>query len=147
MATAQKPRPTNHFKLTLAGKEAMGQFREVSGLDSESEIVEQKEVDANGNPLVLKVNGNLKWSNIELKRGIDVNKGLWEWRYMVESKGPDAARTDCILELLDYDGSAIATYNITQAWPSKYTGASMNAGSNEIAVEGITICHEGFKRM
>jgi len=147
MASAQKPRPTNHFKLTLAGKEAMGQFREVSGLDSESEVVEHKEVDAQGNPLIVKVNGNLKWSNIELKRGIDVNKGLWEWRYMVESKGPDAARTDCTLELLDYDGSAIATYNITQAWPVKYSGASMNAGSNEVAVEGITICHEGFKRM
>jgi phage tail-like protein len=147
MASAQKPRPTNHFKLTLAGKEAMGQFREVSGLDSESEIVEHKEVDAQGNPLIVKVNGNLKWSNIELKRGIDINKGLWEWRYMVESKGPDAARTDCTLELIDYDGSAIATYNITQAWPVKYSGASMNAGSNEVAVEGITICHEGFKRM
>ena len=146
MASAQKPRPTNHFRLTLAGKEAVGQFREVSGLDSESEIVEQKEVDAQGNPVVVKVNGNLKWSNIELKRGIDVNKGLWEWRYMVESKGPDAARTDCILELLDYDGSSIATYNIKQAWPSKYTGVSMNANSNEIAVESITICHEGFKR-
>jgi phage tail-like protein len=147
MASAQKPRPTNHFKLTLAGKEAMGQFREVSGLDSESEIVEHKEVDKQGNPLIVKVNGNLKWSNIELKRGIDINKGLWEWRYMVESKGPDAARTDCTLELIDYDGSAIATYNITQAWPVKYSGASMNAGSNEVAVEGITICHEGFKRM
>jgi phage tail-like protein len=147
MASTQKPRPTNHFKLTLAGKEAMGQFREVSGLDSESEIVEHKEVDKQGNPLIVKVNGNLKWSNIELKRGIDINKGLWEWRYMVESKGPDAARTDCTLELIDYDGSAIATYNITQAWPVKYSGASMNAGSNEVAVEGITICHEGFKRM
>ena len=30
---------------------------------------------------------------------------------MVEDKGPDEARTDCTLELLDYDGSAIATYN------------------------------------
>ena len=146
MASEQKPRPTNHFRLTLAGKEAVGQFREVSGLDTENEIIEQKEVDANGRPLIVKISGNVKWSNIELKRGLDVNKGLWDWRYMVETKGPDAARTDCILELLDYDGSAIATYNITQAWPSKYTGASMNAGSNEIAVEGITICHEGFKR-
>ena len=146
MPSEKKPRPTNHFRLTLAGKEAVGQFREVSGLDSESEIVEQKEVDAQGNPVVIKVNGNVKWSNIELKRGLDPNKGLWDWRYMVETKGPDAARTDCTLELLDYDGSAIATYNITQAWPSKYTGAAMNAGSNEIAVEGITICHEGFKR-
>ena len=147
MPAAQKPRPTNHFRLQVGGKEAAGQFREVSGLDSENEIVEQKEVDANGLPVVFKVPGGVKWSNIELKRGVDVDKGLWEWRYQVETEGPDAARTDCTLELCDYDGSPIATYTITQAWPSKYTGAAMNAGSNEIAVEGITLCHEGFKRM
>ena len=147
MPAAKKPRPTNHFKLILGGKESVGMFREISGLDDESEIIEQKEADQNGNPLIVKVPGNLKWSNIELKRGIDVDKGLWDWRYAVETAGPDASRTDCTLELLDYDGSPIATYNIKQAWPSKYTGVSMNANSNEIAVEAITICHEGFKRM
>jgi phage tail-like protein len=147
MASAQKPRPTNRFRLTVGGKEAIGQFREVSGLDTESEIIEQKEVDAQGRPAIVKVSGNLKWSNIELKRGIDIDKGLYDWRRLVEDKGPDGARTDCTLELLDYDGSAIATYTITQAWPVKYTGVSMNAGSNEVAVEGITLAHEGFKRM
>ena len=147
MAQERKPRPTNRFRLVVGGKEAIGQFREVSGLDSEQEIVEQKEVDNNGAPLIIKVPGNVKWSNIELKRGVDTAKGLWDWRYQVETQGPDAARTDCTLELLDYDGSPIATYNIKQAWPSKYTGVSMNANSNEIAVEAITICHEGFKRM
>jgi phage tail-like protein len=147
MAEAKKPRPTNHFRLNIGGREAIGQFREVSGLDSEQEIVEQKEVDANGQPVIIKVPGNLKWSNIELKRGIDVDKGLWDWRYAVETAGPDASRTDCTLELCDYDGSPIATYTIMQAWPSKYTGAAMNAGANEIAVEAVTLCHEGFKRM
>ncbi len=147
MASAQKPRPTNHFRLNVGGKEAIGQFREVSGLDTESEIIEHKEVDAQGRPMIIKVSGNLKNSNIELKRGIDIDKGLYEWRKMVEDKGPDGARTDCTLELMDYDGSAIATYTITQAWPVKYTGVSMNAGSNEVAVEGITLAHEGFKRM
>ena len=82
-----------------------------------------------------------------LRRIVDVAKGLWDWRYQVETGGPDAARTDCTLDLLDYDGSSIATYNIKAAWPSKYTGVAMNANSNEIAVEAITICHEGFKRM
>ena len=147
MAQAQKPRPTNHFRLQIGGREAIGQFREVSGLDSEQEIIEQKEVDANGNVSIKKVPGNLKYSNVELKRGIDVDKSLWEWRYQVETQGPDAARTDCTLELIDYDGSSIATYTLHQAWPSKYTGAAMNAGSNEVAVEAMTICHEGFKRM
>jgi phage tail-like protein len=147
MAAAKKPRPTNHFRLQVGGREAAGQFREVSGLDAENEIVEQKEVDANGLPVILKVPGGMKWSNIELKRGVDVDKGLWDWRHQVETGGPDSARTDCTLELCDYDGSPIATYTIKQAWPSKYTGAAMNAGSNEIAVEGITLCHEGFERM
>ena len=147
MASAQKPRPTNHFRLQIGGREAIGQFREVSGLDSEQEIIEQKEVDANGNVGIKKFPGNLKYSNVELKRGIDIDKALWEWRYQVETQGPDAARTDCTLELIDYDGSPIATYTLLQAWPSKYTGAAMNAGSNEVAVEAMTICHEGFKRM
>ena len=147
MASAQKPRPINHFRLNVGGKDAIGQFREVSVLDTESEIIEHKEVDAQGRPMIIKVSGNLKNSNIELKRGIDIDKGLYEWRKMVEDKGPDGARTDCTLELMDYDGSAIATYTITQAWPVKYTGVTMNAGSNEVAVEGITLAHEGFKRM
>ena len=147
MAVAQKPRPTNHFRLNIGGSETVGQFREVSGLDTESEIIEQKEVDAQGRPRIVKVSGNLKWSNIELKRGVDIEHALYNWRKDVEEKGPDVARKTCTLELLDYDGSSIATYNIKQAWPSKYTGVSMNANSNEIAVEAITICHEGFKRM
>jgi phage tail-like protein len=147
MASAQKPRPTNRFRLTLAGKESIGQFREVSGLDSEQEIVEQKEVDANGNPVIVKVPGNLKWSNVELKRGIDIDKSLWEWRHQVETEGPDAARVDCLLELIDYSGDTIAGYKLLSAWPSKYTGAAMNAGSNEVAVEAMTICHEGFERV
>ena len=88
MATAQKPRPTNHFRLQVGGKEAIGQFREVSGLDTESEIIEQKEVDAQGRPAIVKVSGNLKWSNIELKRGIDIDKGLYDWRRVGRGKGP-----------------------------------------------------------
>ena len=147
MPVAKKPRPTNHFRLTVGGKEAAGQFREVTGLDAENEIVEQKQTNAQGQIEIVKVPGSMKWSNIELKRGVDVDKGLWEWRYQVETGGPDSARTDCTLELCDYDGSPIATYTIMQAWPSKYTGAAMNAGANEIAVEAVTLCHEGFKRM
>jgi phage tail-like protein len=131
----------------VGGKEAAGQFREVTGLDAENEIVEEKHINAQGLPEIMKVPGGMKWSNIELKRGVDVDKGLWEWRYQVQTGGPDAARTDCTLELCDYDGSPIATYTILQAWPSKYTGAAMNAGANEIAVEAVTLCHEGFKRM
>ena len=85
MQHRSRARPTTSG-CSIGGKEAIGQFREVSGLDSEQEIVEQKEVDANGNPITVKVPGNLKWSNIELKRGVDTDKALWEWRHQVEQR-------------------------------------------------------------
>ena len=59
MAAAKKPRPTNHFRLTVGGKEAAGQFREVTGLDAENEIVEEKHTNAQGMVEIMKVPGGM----------------------------------------------------------------------------------------
>jgi phage tail-like protein len=145
MPEAKQPRPVTHFQLKIGGKESVGLFREVSGFDTESEVIEYKSADANGKPVIRKVSGNPKWSDIVLKRGIDSQKVLAQWRREVETGGPDKARTDCVLELLDYDGTAIHTYNIKQAWPKKYTAAALKADANEVAVEEISLAHEGFE--
>ena len=62
-------------------------------------------------------------------------------------EGPDNARIDGNVALIDYTGSTIATWKFEQGWPIKYSGASLNAGGNEVAVEEIQICHEGLERM
>jgi phage tail-like protein len=144
---SKEPRPASHFRLKLGGKETVGMFRECGGLDSETSVIEQTSVDANGLPLVRKVPGATKWSNITLKRGVDESTDLWKWRDIVVKKGPDEARTDGTVELVDYSGSAIATWQFKQGWPVKYTGATLNASGNEVAVEEIQICHEGMERM
>lgn len=144
---AKEPRPSSHFRLKLGGHESAGVFRECTGLDSETDIIEQKAVDENGQPMVRKVPGATKWSNIQLKRGVDEESGLWKWRDKVLKEGPDGARVDGTIELVDYTGSAIATYTFKQGWPIKYGGATLNAQSNEVALEELHICHEGFERM
>ena len=144
---AKQPRPSSHFRLKLSGREAAGMFRECSGLDSETDVIEQISVDDNGLPTVRKVPGNTKWSNIQLKRGVDENLDLWKWRDEVIKSGPDAVRVDGTIELLDYKGTAIATYSFKQGWPIKYVGATLNAQSNEVALEELHICHEGMERM
>ena len=35
-------------------------------------------------------------------------------------------------------------WKFTRAWPCKYTGPSLNAKNNEIAIESLEICHEGL---
>jgi len=44
------------------------------------------------------------------------------------------------------DGVALAKWSFTNAWPSKLSGPTLNATSNEVAVEEITIVHEGMTR-
>jgi phage tail-like protein len=142
----KEPRTVSHFELKLGGHEAVGVFRECTGMDSETEVTEHKSTDAKGHPYVRKVAGATKWSNITLKRGVDTNRKLWEWRDKVVKSGPDEARIDGTISLLDYDGTAILTYAFKQGWPVKYGGVTLNASSNDVALEEVVICHEGLSR-
>src|SRR3989304_7598781 len=141
------PRPASFFRLKLSGKEAIGMFREWSGMDSETAVVEQKACGDQGRPFTRKVAGETKWSNLALKRGVDENLELWKWRDTVIKQGPDPARVDGTIELVDISGTAIAVYQFKQGWPIKHSGATLNASTNDVAVEQIDICHEGLERM
>ncbi|MEW6583290.1 MAG: phage tail protein [Actinomycetota bacterium] len=142
----KEPRPASHFRLSIGGKEGIGNFRECQGLDSENSVIEHTSVDEQGRPVIRKVAGPLKWSNITLKRGVDESADLWQWRDQVIKEGPDKARTDGFIELLDYTGSPIARWKFVQGWPIKYTGASLDPKSSEVAVEEVQIAHEGLER-
>ena len=85
---------------------------------------------------------------LTLARPVSSDKGVWEWceRFIVEGK--DRERRDCTIEVLDRGGTTIATYSFINGWPRKYVAAELHAGSdNEVAVEKITIAHEGFARV
>jgi phage tail-like protein len=144
---AREPRPASHFRLTLGGKESVGVFKEASGFDSETEVIEHRSVDAQGRSVPRKVDGPVKWSNINLKRGVDETLDIWKWRDTVIKQGADAARIDGKIELLDITGSVIATYQFKQGWPIKYVAATLDASSNNIALEEVQIAHEGFERV
>ncbi len=135
----------NAFLLKIGGGETAGLFREVSGFDSEVETAELKRQTPKGSTDVIKVPGNRKWSNIELKRGVDQDKTLWTWHKLVLDGKIKDARKDCQITLLDYEMKPIVTYSIVNAWPVKYSGMGMKADSNEVAVEGLTLAHEGFE--
>ena len=62
-------------------------------------------------------------------------------------EGADKARVDGKIELLDISGSAIATYQFKQGWPIKYVAATLDASTNNVALEELQICHEGFERV
>ena len=118
-----------------------GVFTEVSGLGSESEVLEFR--DGSDPNIVRKIPGALKWSDITLKRGFTGDPSLWNWRRLVESGNIADARTNGRLTLLD-QGNPIATWQIFNAWPSKITGPQLKDDGNDIAIEELVIVHEGM---
>ena len=135
-----------HFHVEIDGI-SQAQFRECSGLDSESEVIEYKEAGRDGQTIIRKQPGALKWSNIVLKRGITDIMELWEWRKQVEQGKVDQARKSGSIVLFDQGNKEIARWNFVDGWPSKITGPQAKADGNEVAIEEMTLAHEGIERV
>jgi phage tail-like protein len=142
----RRPPDETGFRLKIGGAEVAGFFKECTGFDSESEVTEQRKSDATGHTVIVQVPGARRHGPLTLARPITSDKGLWEWWHMADHQ-PASARQDCTIELLDQGGTTIATFSLQAAWPKKYVAAELHAGSdNEVAVEKITIAHEGLRR-
>jgi phage tail-like protein len=124
----------------------IGAFKEASGVDSETEIIEYKEVTKGGKMIIRKIPGAMKWADITLKRRIDDSTALWDWRQQVEEGDIDAARKNGSIVLYDSTHKEVARWNFENGWPSKWKGADLNAGENAAAVEEMTVTHEGLRR-
>ncbi len=142
----EDPLIAHHFMLDVGGK-ITGYFTEVSGLGSETEVVEQKVVNDKGVEVVLKIPGRLKWGDITLKRGITTNLELWDWRKQVEDGDVKGARTNGSIVMYDQELAEAARWNFLNAWPSKITGPAPKADSNDIGVEELILVHEYITRV
>ncbi|MFC1892703.1 phage tail protein [Chloroflexota bacterium] len=142
----EDPLVSFHFALDVQG-EIAGYFTEVAGLGSETEVIEAKTVNEKGVEVVIKVPGRLKWGDITLKRGITSNLDIWNWRKTVEDgKVKDARRNGSII-MYDQELGEKARWNFLGAWPSKVSGPTPKADSNEFGVEELVLVHEYITRV
>jgi phage tail-like protein len=114
-------------------------FSEASGLTFDVDPVEYRE--GTDLPLhVRKLTGLRKFANIALKRGITENQDLWDW-YKEVLDGSVERRNGAVI-LLDEDRNEVLRWNFEGGWICKWEGPSMNATSNDVAIESIEICVE-----
>ena len=115
-------------------------FSECSGLEMSLDVEEYREGGYNGT--VLKFPTRVKWSNLTLKKGIGLTTELWDWHYgFVEGTGK---RRYGIIMLLNDLRLPNNIWYFRRGLPVKYTGPTMNATQNAVAIETIEIAHEGI---
>ena len=120
----------------------VGGFKSVSGMDSETEIVEFKQ----GNDMVVrKKPGRTTYANIVLERGYTATDDLWLWRKNIEDGKIDRRAGSIII--LDQDGQTeVARYNFYEAWPCKWYVPDMDSDSSSMAIEKVELAVEKVER-
>ena len=115
-------------------------FMECSGLDSSQNPGEYRE---GTDPLTSrKIPGLVSYSNISLQRGVTYNKELWDWRSALASG--NTLRKEISIVLLDDQGTERIRWNLTNCWPTSWSGPDLSASADDAAVESIELAHEGI---
>ena len=134
------PLPKFYFKVTIDGSEMA--FQEVSGLDSETQVIEYR----HGNSKIfstIKMPGIQKFSNITMKKGVFVKDNkFWDWYSKIKMN--TIQRAEVQIQLLDEGGNPTMIWTLRNAWPTKITSTDLKSDGNEVAVETIEIAHEGI---
>ncbi len=143
MALEQYPYKNYRFKVEIEGVMVAG-FNEVSGFDATIDVIEYREGDAAVNT-PRKQPGLVKYSNITFKRGVIDENEFFPW--VEESFSGNLTRKTIVINLYDDADTIVASWQLINAWPAKYTGPDLNGMGAEVAIESIEFAHEGLSRL
>jgi phage tail-like protein len=131
-----------------------GGFQECSGLELEMDV--QELLEGGRNDGVIRRVGRGKYHNITLKRGMffgdRLRDDLWRWLQSILTGERPVRRYDGIIQVLDNTGAreggpevVLATWTFDRGLPAKVGGPQLNAKTGDIAIEELTIAHEGLR--
>jgi phage tail-like protein len=128
--------------ITADSKIIVGGFKSLSGMDSETEVIEFKQ---GNDKVVRKKPGRTTYANIVLERGYTATDDLWQWRKNIED-GIIDRRSGSII-ILDQDlETEVARYNFFEAWPCKWYVPDMDSTASNMAIEKIELACEKIER-
>lgn len=118
-------------------------FKEATGMNVELEVVESVD-NWSGDTLIRKRPGTAKYGEITLKRTLSPDKSFWLWaKDIFEGK---IERSSGALVMHDHAKNPIGRWTFQQAWPSKWSASDLDAGSDDLMIEEVTLQIEYITR-
>jgi phage tail-like protein len=133
--------PSYAFLVKIDGI-AIPKVIEVSGLKSEVDKIDLKQQMDDGKYVVRQVIGRPKPGEITVTRGLTDSKTVTDWLKQVTQGDLAGARKTATVEMLDYTGSPIKTYNFTNCWVRSVEVSGLKAGATEQATEKFVVCYD-----
>lgn len=127
------------FRVTIPGLPTGIGFQKVGGLTRERGVVEYLE---GLYEYTHKLPGREKVGEVTLERGVYASKELEDlYKSVLSSNGN---RLTIIIEILNRFGETKRTYKLEDAWVSKWEGSDLDATSDDVAIEKMTVQFERF---
>ncbi|MEA2369797.1 MAG: hypothetical protein QOH12_191 [Solirubrobacteraceae bacterium] len=121
---------------------AIPKVSEVSGLKAEVDKIDLKQQTEDGKYVARQVIGRHKPGEITVTRGLTDSKTVSDWLKQVVNGDMGGARKTASVEMLDYAGAPIKTYNFTNCWVRSIEISGLKAGATEQATEKFVICYD-----
>ncbi len=117
-------------------------FSEISGLNMEIEPILVRNGDFR-EEVEIKIPGQIKYSEVTLKRGILKNDNdFFNWINTKNTGGLE--RRDIVIKLLNERQEPIVMWKLKNCFPTKYIGPVLQANDSDIAIETLVLVHEGL---
>jgi phage tail-like protein len=132
------------FALEIEGVE-IARFTGVTGLGYTTEVVTHQDTLSSGQIVTRKRPGRITYTDISLKRGLTSDNALVDW-YQTVLAGTVERKNGSIV-MFDPAGEECGRWNFEQAWISAWSASDLDAGSDSIIIEDVTITHEFLERV
>jgi phage tail-like protein len=131
-----------NFKLEIGGV-TEGHFTEVTGLGARVTPISYRE--AGNSQVVHYVPGRVEYSEITLRYGLTKSRELFDW-FKTGVVG-HVQRKNLSIVLFDADGTTeVMRWNLVNAWATEWRGSILDAHSQEVAIESLTLVCESMDR-
>jgi uncharacterized protein len=131
------------LRVTWDGQVIEG-VRRVRGLGQLTELVTVHEVGTDASQVIV---GPTKFEPVTLERGITDDDAFETWAQAMQQAagaGP-VPRKDVRIELRDHERQVTVAWRLLRALVVKYEAPDLNATSNDVAIEQLTLAYEGLE--
>ncbi|MFF2748641.1 phage tail protein [Kitasatospora sp. NPDC058048] len=138
--------PTDMLVSYVFGIE-MGNFhietvQSVSAVTYGQDVTEARYVTATGELVIHKQPGARQAGEVTVTRGMDRNTAFTDWVKQSLDNRVKKARQNITISVKDPTKATVRRIHLHNAWASQWSGPALDAGSNNVATETVTLTYE-----
>jgi len=137
------PLPVYNFRVEIDGTTVA--FSEVSGLSVQLDTTTYAQSPTAGiGPNWMYMPAQMKPATITLKKGVVTGVSvatMYAWINSIQLNRVD--KKDIVVRLCDENGSAVVSWKVLNAFPTKLDAPTFTASSNDVAIESMELMADG----